>query len=372
MKVLIVPDKFKGTLPAKRVAEAIARGWTQVRPRDRLDILPMTDGGDGFGPIVGGLLKGRQRTVRTVDAADRPCVARWWWAKDRKVAVIETAQSNGLALLPRGEFHPFELDTHGVGRLVQAALRAGATTCFLGVGGSATNDGGFGLARALGWRFLDRSGRTIEEWTGLERLAHLEPPATPLSECEFVVATDVSNPLLGPRGATRVYGPQKGLRRGDLRVAEKHLARLAQVVKRELGFDSKTEGSGAAGGLGFGLQAFLGARRELGFSLFSELAGLERRIARSDLVITAEGAVDASSLMGKGVGQLVATCVQHKKPVLLLGGRLELERRPAGVMLAAGLVDFVGEKQAMSRPYQSMKELVVKLAGEVDFYLARF
>lgn len=366
IRVLVVPDKFKGTLPANVVARSIAAGWRKARPHDQLDQVPMSDGGDGFGPVLGSLLAARARVITTVDAAHRRRQARWWWSASRRVAVIETAQSNGLALLPRGRFHPFDLDTFGVGRLILAARRAGAATCILGVGGSATNDGGFGLARSLGWQFLDARGNRLVRWRDLERLSDLVPPGTPAFDGECVVATDVSNPLLGPKGATRVYGPQKGLRPADIPRAEACLARLAQVVKRDLGFDSRLPGCGAAGGLGYGLQAFLGARRRLGFDVFAESADLERRLEAADWVVTGEGAVDAQTLMGKGVGQILAACQRHGKPAVVLGGRVDLHRAaPRGVALIASLVGLAGERDAMRRPAPLLRLLAESAAVQL-------
>ena len=160
LHVLIIPDKFKGTLTAAAAAEAIARGWRKARPHDSLDLLPMSDGGDGFGEVTSALLRARVQRVKTVDAAHRPCVARWWWEPRTRTAIIESAAVIGLAMLPPRRFHPFQLDTLGLGAVVRAAREKGGRRCLMGIGGSATNDGGFGLARALGWEFLDRSGES--------------------------------------------------------------------------------------------------------------------------------------------------------------------------------------------------------------------
>ena len=168
-------------------------------------------------------------------------------------------------MLPPGRFHPFQLDTLGLGAVMRAAAERGARRCLMGIGGSATNDGGFGLARALGWEFLDREGEPIERWTGLDGLERIRVPQRRRWFSAVVVATDVRNTLLGPRGATRVYGPQKGLRPQDFALAERCLGRLARVVKQQFGRDFAREpGAGAAGGLGFGLQAFLGAELHRG------------------------------------------------------------------------------------------------------------
>src|SRR6266536_891198 len=194
MRVLIIPDKFKGTLTAETAAEAIARGWHSARPQDQLDLLPMSDGGDGFGEVISGLLKAKVQTVRTVAAAHRHCSAKWWWEPDAKTAIVESATVIGLAMLPPEQFHPFELDTFGLAAVLRAAAAKGARRCLIGIGGSATNDGGFGLARGLGWRFLDRNGHLIEQWTGLRELGQIRPPRRRRWFAELVVAVDVANP----------------------------------------------------------------------------------------------------------------------------------------------------------------------------------
>ncbi|HVM49296.1 MAG TPA: glycerate kinase [Candidatus Acidoferrum sp.] len=323
MRVLIAPDKFKGTLTAQAAAEAIARGWCRERPRDALELSPMTDGGDGFGEVISQLLGATRRLARTVDAAGRPCLAAWWWDPVSRTAVVESARVVGLAMLPAGRFHPFDLDTTGLGLVLRAAARAGARRCMIGLGGSATCDAGFGMARALGWRFLDGAGRSIERWTGLGRLKQVQKPAHSCWFAESVVAVDVQNTLLGRRGTTRIYGPQKGLRPRDFTLTERCLSALGRVVRRELGADlTRVPGSGSAGGLGFGLHVFLGARLEPGFALFARLASLEKRLRAADLVITGEGTIDASSFMGKGAGEIAARCRELRKPCYGLAGVL--------------------------------------------------
>jgi glycerate kinase len=237
LKILIIPDKFKGTLPAGVAARAIANGWRKARRQDSLDLLPMTDGGDGFGEVISSLLRAKVQRLKTVDAAYRPCSARWWWEPQTKTAIIESAAIIGLAMLPPSQFHPFELDTFGLGAVIRVAAAKGARRCLMGIGGSATNDGGFGLARSLGWKFLDRNANLIEHWTGLDQLAKIRTPAPRRSLHQLLVAVDVQNPLLGTRGATRIYGPQKGLRSRDFVRAECCLRRLAKVVKKDFGRD---------------------------------------------------------------------------------------------------------------------------------------
>jgi glycerate kinase len=330
VRVLVVPDKFKGTLTARQAAMAIARGWSSTRPTDALETLPMADGGDGFGEVLGQLLNAQRRTCATVDAASRMRVVEWWFEPTSRVAVIETAQVNGLASLPRGEFHPFQLDTFGVGAVLRDAERAGAAHAYVGVGGSATNDGGFGLARALGFRFRNSNDEELLSWTDLDTLARVETPMQPLEFEALTIAVDVANPLLGHDGATRVYGPQKGLLGSDLLKAEACLARLAQAM-RELSGEALADepSAGAAGGLAFGLRAFGGGTYRSGGEIFATLSQLERRIQGVDLVITGEGALDAQTLMGKGVGLVAEAADRANKPCYCLAGSVSVS--PADV-----------------------------------------
>jgi glycerate 2-kinase len=365
LNVLILPDKFKGTLTAREAAQAIAAGWRHARPDDSLCLLPISDGGDGFGEVLGSLLDGQVQTIATMDAAHRPCKARWWWVPGTKTAILESAEVVGLAMLEPKKIHPFALDTFGLGAVLAAAIARGAKHCLMGIGGSATNDGGFGLARALGWEFLDRQGHAIEQWIHLRRLAHIRAPQGRRRLLDLVVAVDVQNPLLGPRGATRVYGPQKGLCSGDFGCAESCLRRLAEVVKAERGCDSSlTPGAGAAGGLGFGLLAFAGGRLEAGFDLFARRAALAGRLKQADLVITGEGAIDCSTLMGKGVGEIARDCARRKIPCIGLAGTAALPPRSRAFARLLALTNLTTPDQAQSRAAFWLKRLAEQAARE--------
>jgi len=362
LRVLIVPDKFKGTLTAQAAAAAIARGWRRARPADTLDLLPMSDGGDGFGAVMSELLGAKMQTVTTMDAAHRPIRARWWLAG--KTAIIESAQVVGLAK-HRG-IHPFESDTFGLGAVLRAAARKGATRCLIGIGGSATNDGGFGVTRALGWKFLDANGGLIESWTKLYRLAALRPPREKKLFAELIVAVDVQNPLLGARGCTRVYGPQKGIGEGDYEEAERNLRQLAVVATKQLKREcAKEPGAGAAGGSGFGLRCFLGARLEPGFELFARHARLERRLRAADVVITGEGAIDRSTFMGKGVGEIARRCREMKIPCIGLAGVIHPGRGGGKYFTEQhALVQFTTMKNAKRRPKESLERLARQVAQD--------
>ena len=363
--ILITPDKFKGTLSAGAAARAIACGWRKARPHDSLDLLPMTDGGDGFGEVISSLLHAKVQRLETVDAAHRPCVVRWWWEPGTKTVIIESAAIIGLAMLPPKRFHPFELDTFGLGAVIRAAATKGARRCLMGIGGSATNDGGFGLACALDWKFLDGNGDLIKRWTDLDKLATIRVPLARHYLRQLLVAVDVQkNCLLGLRGATRVYGPQKGLCSGDFEHAERCLHRLAQVIKKNLGRDlARVPGAGAAGGLGFGLLAFLGAQLESGFDLFARQAKLEKHLRSADLVIVGEGAIDSSTFMGKGVGQIAARCRKRGIPCVALGGSISVSKKMEDLFTQThALTGLTTVGRAKANPAYWLKRLSMQVA----------
>jgi glycerate kinase len=362
MRILIVPDKFKGSLTAQQAARAISRGWRSARPGDSLDLLPMSDGGDGFGEVLSGLLGARRRTVSTLDAARHTRRAVWWWQPAKKLAIVESVQVIGLALMRPRKLHPFQLDTWGLGKILQTAARAAPRQCVVGIGGSATNDGGFGLARALGWQFLDRAGTELDQWPRLSELATIRPPAAPL-KLRVTVAVDVRNPLLGSNGCSRVYGPQKGLK--EFYLAEKCLARMASLLKRQHGIDcASVPGAGAAGGLGFGLMAFAGAKLESGFELFARYARLEKHIRAADLVVTGEGAMDAQTTMGKGVGQIAALSAKLRVPCIGLAGTVDPAARHSGLFaVARALTEITRPDRAQAEAAHFLEQLAAKTAA---------
>jgi len=365
LKILIAPDKFKGTLTAQQAAEAIARGWRGARPQDELELLPMSDGGDGFGEIISDLLGAAPQMVKTVDAAHRALEAVWWWHEGSRTAIVESANVIGLAMLPRGKYHPFELDTYGLGAALRAAAERGAKRCLVGIGGSATNDGGFGLARALGWQFFNTHEKDITRWTELHGLAAVRPPeCTRLFE-ELTVAVDVQNPLLGPSGCSRIYGPQKGLK--ELEFAERCLGQLAAVLEKNLRLSyADSPGAGAAGGLGFGLMSFLGAHAEPGIGIFERHARLADRVKTAALVITGEGALDAQTLMGKGVGEIANVCQRLAVPCIGMAGVVpEPEKATRKFKAAYALTpDTTDKESALGEPELWLERLATKVASD--------
>jgi glycerate kinase len=320
--IVIAPDKFKGSLTAIEAAAAIRAGFARIFPDATFDLLPLADGGEGILEAFSrGVSDAKTHVITVKNALGRDVRAEFLLSG--KSAVIESSQANGLYLIPQSDRDITRSSTFGVGELILAAIAAGAESILIGIGGSATNDAALGLAAALGCAFLDRDGKKVEPIpANIPRIASIDssemPPLPPIT-----VACDVANPLLGERGATRVYGPQKGLLPGQADEMEAALSHLAELANAHFGTDfTATPGAGAAGGLGYGLMTFCNARLESGFHCIAKSLGAEEKIAAADLVITAEGSLDAQTLEGKtphGVSQLAR---KHRKPVYALAGRL--------------------------------------------------
>jgi glycerate kinase len=298
MRILIANDKFKGSLPAEKAGFHIKNSLETTFPQASFDLCPIADGGEGTALAMTTALAGEWTSGTTQDAQGRPLEAPFGWVAGSATAIMEMSAASGLAIVQDLELKPLTASTLGTGILIRNALAKGAQRILIGIGGSATNDGGLGVAIALGYTFK-KAGQvfapTLETILEADRV---EKPAA-LPPFELIVACDVDNPLLGPRGATRVYGPQKGVT--DFVWFEQRLTHLADLAQRDLGVDPReVPGAGAAGGLGFGLMAFLGGRLVSGFDMVATQIGLEARVAAADLVITGEGRLDEQSLQGKG------------------------------------------------------------------------
>jgi glycerate kinase len=367
-RVLIAPDKFKGTLTAAQAARAIERGVKRAWPHAQATRLPLTDGGEGFVETMVRLTGGKLRSSMTTDAAGRPCRARWGVLGDGKTAVIGLSEASGLAQLPRERRRADRTSNLGTGALIARARAAGHREILVGLGGSATTEGGISLAAAVGYRFLDRRGRPVSlDGAGLAKLDRIEPPAQ-LPRAKFIVATDVGNPLFGPRGAAHQFGPQKGASPAMVRKLDAGLRRLARIVQRDLGRDlAQKPGAGAAGGCGYGLMAFFHARREDGFRLVRERAGLDGLIRAHDLVITGEGSFDRTSLLGKAPAQLAALGRKLRKPVWALCGRVDLKGKRNPFAHLSGLDPHPRfEKLTPKDHARRLEDLAFRVAGAND------
>lgn len=365
MRILIAPQEFKGSLSAEEAADAIAEGIRRARPGWSLDLLPMSDGGPGFIDAMRRAVRADTVGIVTHDALGRRLLGRYVTLRDGGTAVVEAAQANGLIHIRPAERDPLAASTCGVGELISAALDGKPRRLVVGVGGSATTDGGAGMACTLGARFLDDAGRDLPPGGGpLVRLEHIEwqRPAA-LEGVEAIVATDVTNPLLGPQGAAAVYAPQKGASPEQVALLERALARYAQVMEQDLGVAiGDLPGGGAAGGLGAGLVAFLGARVESGFEVVAAATRLAARLAAADAVATGEGSFDSQSLQGKTTGRLRELCRAAGKPCVVMAGR-STDSGPDVLTLASLEPD---PDACMDRAAELLGELATGWAGSIS------
>lgn len=359
MRVLIAPQEFKGSLGAEEAAAAIRSGLRKARPAWELDVLPMSDAGPGFIDALRRAVRADTAAAVVQDALGRRVLARYITIRGTGTTVLEAAQANGLMHVSPEERDALHADTFGVGELIRAALEDTPKRLVIGVGGSATTDGGAGMARALGARFLDGAGREIARGgAALAELSRIEwSRPVEVEGIEVIVATDVTNPLVGPEGAAAVYAPQKGASPEQVDVLEAGLLRYAAVLRRALGVDvAGMAGAGAAGGLAAGLVAFLGARIVSGFDMVAEATGLAARLAASDLVITGEGRFDIQSLQGKTTGRLLHLARDAGKPCVVFAAESQIPE--AGVLT----IDTIEPDAGRSR--ENAAALLARLARE--------
>lgn len=327
MKALIAPDKFKDALDATGVAEALAAGVHDARPEAEVVLCPLGDGGEGTGRLLASALQAQEQSAVVLDPLGRQREARWWLCPDRETAVVEMAEASGLALLEVAQRNALRTTSFGTGQLLRAAQEAGSRRVLLCVGGSATVDGGAGCLQALGWKFIDHSGATITEpLTGgmLASIARVQSPMKAPS-VSIDVLCDVDNPLLGPRGAAAVFGPQKGATPAGVRQLERGLAHWAGVLVRCGGMDMRAlAGGGAAGGLPAGLATALGARLRPGFAEVARQVGLHDKLAGCDLCLTGEGRIDDQTAGGKVVAGIARLAAEHRVRVLAFTGAARL------------------------------------------------
>jgi len=367
----VAPDKFKGSLTADQAARAIESGLLRAWPAIEVVRLPVADGGDGT--VSAAVSAGYEERVVTVDGpTGLPVEATFAVRGD--AAVLEMAEASGLAQLPGGQTAPLAASTYGTGQLLLAALDAGCRHLVLGIGGSASTDGGAGMIQALGVRLLDRGGEPVARGgAALIDLARVDVSGldTRLAHTTLVLASDVDNPLLGPSGAAAVYGPQKGATDDDVVVLERALTRYVEVVRRDVGVAiGELPGAGAAGGTGAGALAFLGASITPGIALVLEVVGFADAVNGAVLVITGEGSLDQQSLSGKTPIGVATAAAATGTPVIALVGRLEVgpkDLRAVGITAARALLEL---EPNVSIARRDAAELLAELARQVGQELA--
>ncbi len=390
MRILIAPDKFKGALSARDAAENIAAGLREVLHDAKIDIVPMADGGEGTAEVIAQALGASWVSCPAHDPLGREIEARYAWIdppspslRRDKLAIVEMSEAAGMRRLHSNKLNPEVATTFGVGEMILDAARRGAAEIIIGLGGSATNDGGFGMARALGFRFdyehppspgfgaaseqEQEKDRDRECVTDLVNLSRIEKPQD-LNLPKIIAAVDVQNPLLGENGATRVFGPQKSASEDELNLLEQALTRLADLVAKEFGSDYRDRpGAGAAGGLGFGLMSFCGATIRPGFDVVAEAVGLESKMKGVDIVITGEGSLDRQTLEGKTPAGVARLARKLGKKVFAIAGRYD------GNQQVHELFDEVyqlarsdmSEKEQMKRAGELLREKAREIAQEL-------
>ncbi len=326
-KILLAPNAFKGSLSAKRAADAMEEAICELGINVEIVKVPFSDGGDNLVDVLRDIFDGELVEKEVNDPLFRKIKAVFCYVPDKELCAIEMAKASGLALLKEEERNPLYTTTYGTGELIASALDLGVKKILVGIGGSATNDGGVGMASALGVKFLDENNQPIrpigEELVKIRKIdmSGLDPR---IKDVEIEVICDVDNPLLGERGAARVYGPQKGAGPKEIELLEKGLENLAKLIKRDLGKEVvDLPGAGAAGGLGAGLFAFLNAKLRPGIEVMTEILGLDEKMRGCDLAITSEGRLDSQIFFKKGPSGVSLCAKKYKVPCIVLAGIVE-------------------------------------------------
>ena len=366
-KIVIAPDSFKGSLTSQQVCESLAEGIRSISPDINLKLLPLSDGGEGFIRVFQQAMSGELVSVDVVGPLSKPLNADYFIIKPDNVAIIEMAEAAGLIHVPVEKRNPFLTTTYGLGQLIRHALDRGIRKFVIGIGGSATNDGGAGMAQALGVKFYNEDGIEIQEYMngkliGQFRKLTIDTIHPAIAESEFRIACDVDNPMLGSGGAVYTYSQQKGASPDDLPALEQNMTNFCHVLESQ--FKRKfanVPGAGAAGGLGTGLMAFLNAKIESGIDLILDTVQIDRMLETCDLVITGEGKIDWQTLRGKVLTGVAARAHQYSVPVIGICGILELDPESInelGLVTVFSLTEECGnERLAMENARQLLVEL---------------
>ncbi len=326
MKVVIAPDSFKECLAALDVATAIAKGWKDIFPNDEIVCHPMADGGEGSINSILYALKGEFCTDIVSDPLGRPIKAHWAWYPETNTAIIEMAEASGLQCLSLADRNPMITSSYGTGELIVKAFAKGAQIIILTLGGSATNDAGAGMMTALGLKLLDQNGEPVTaRGAALRQVVTIDDSALhpQIAKTKFIIANDVTNPLCGKKGASAIYGPQKGATEQQVIILDAALSHFATICQNKYFRDEHNlEGAGAAGGMGFAAKLFFNASFKSGVELIAELTQLDKQIANANLVITGEGKIDKQSIMGKTPIGVAKLAKQYNIPVIAKTGML--------------------------------------------------
>ncbi|MCH7606894.1 MAG: glycerate kinase [Chloroflexi bacterium] len=366
MKIIISPQSFKGSVSAMEAAKAIQRGVLAAAPDAETVLVPVADGGDGTLETLVDSSEGRIFRSIVTGPLGQALEASWGAMGDDQTAVIEMARASGLALVPPHQRNPRVTTTRGTGEIIKEALDRGFVRIIVGLGGSATNDGGAGMASALGARLLDDQDQPINAGGAeLARLAHIDASKLHpgLADAEIVCATDVTNPLCGPTGASAIYGPQKGATPEMVAELDEALGNYARVIKRDLGEDvADRPGAGAAGGLGAGLMAFAGAELRSGIDMVCDVLGFDDHLAGADLVLTGEGRADQSTIYDKAPVGVARRALARGVPTVILAGGLGPGYEELYQHGIAGIVCIADRPMSFAQSLKRTEELLASAA----------
>ncbi|WP_343487171.1 glycerate kinase [Allomuricauda sp. d1] len=355
MKFVVAPDKFKGSLSGHEFCTTVAKELHEAFPEAEILQIPLADGGDGTIEVVQQHLNAKAVTITVNDPLFRKVSATCLFSESKKMAFIEMSEASGHRLLEPNELNCMQTTTLGTGELIADAIQRGAVEIFLGIGGSATNDGGMGAAQALGYSFLDADGKVLRPiGKHLGDVAKIVPPKENiLDSINFKVACDVDNPFYGEHGAAKVYAAQKGASKEEIELLDGGLMHFAEIINSQLEIDiQQIPGAGAAGGLGGGAVAFLNAELVSGIDLIKEIADFDAKIKGADWVITGEGKLDSQTLSGKTIGGILASAKKENIPVAALCGLVELSQSEAKEI---GLAYVVSVSEGMPNLQEAMK-----------------
>jgi glycerate kinase len=373
MKIVIAPDKFKGSLSSLQFCNVVEGALSSVMHDCDIMKLPLSDGGDGFADVISAYLGAKIQRTKVFDPLSREINSSWMISEDQKTAFIEMARASGLQLLNAAEYDCSLTSTFGTGQLIRAAMKTIAAEIIIGVGGSATNDGGMGMAAALGYRFLDHSGNELSPiGKNLIRLSYIDSSNAALNNnLRYIVACDVDNYICGEDGAARVFARQKGATGDMINELEEGMLNYVEVVKNDLGIDlSEIKGGGAAGGLAAGCRAFLKAEIINGADLILHYSHAEKYIQQSDLVITGEGKLDRQTLNGKLVARVCGLAKRYERKIFVICGKSEInigESKSLGISKILQLAKFAkNEKDSIENANELLYKASLVLAGLIE------
>lgn len=370
-KIVIAPDSFKGSLTSQQVCESLAEGIRRFSPDIDVQLLPLSDGGEGFLSVFRQTMSGEAVSARVVGPLSEPLKANYFVIKPDNVAIIEMAEAAGLIHVPVEKRNPFLTTTYGLGQLICHALDRGIRKFVIGIGGSATTDGGAGMAQALGVKFYDKDGIEIQDFmngklNGTCRNLSIENIHPAIAESEFRVACDVKNPLLGPKGAVYTYSQQKGASVEQLPELERNMTNFNRIIETQFKRNfSDNPGAGAAGGLGAGLMAFLGATLESGIELILDSVQFDRKLSGCDLVITGEGKIDRQTLQGKVVTGVTSRAYKYSIPVIGVCGILDLDPESVKRLGLTSIFSLTKECGSEQLAMENARQLLVKLGKRI-------